>query len=216
MRIKYYLTLVVFLLSSSQMNSAKLKCNISSVQKYSFLEKEKSILEIIGNEIIAQNKDYIITRNKVMECKTPFLLNIHEQKRTSNDFKFYVAYFSNSGLHESNLPTHLSNKQEGYIAAYLNDANSLLKQDIPETLFEESQCYGNENSWLILLCDETYECKVINMGLVPHIAIKQFQDFSCIEKEEKKNRIEIEDVIVDTVLMNEIMQNMKTVESDEN
>jgi hypothetical protein len=91
----------------------------------------------------------------------------------------------------------------------MSNLNSMPIKEIPRKLFHDDRCYGSEDSWIILICNESYKFKVINTILVPYIAVKQFQEFSCEEDEEIKTPIEIENVIVDTVIMEKLKKGEK-------
>ena len=182
--------------------------NISLKKRCYPIDKEKEILEMVSNEIIAQNTGYINSR-KEWKCTQPLFLNIYQQKGETSEFKFYTAFFSESGLYEEMLPTYLWTKQDVYIVIYLDSREVISKSDIPENLLRDyDDCSIYESSWLILICKNTYKTKVIDIGLVHHLAVKQFQDFSCDVESGENRKIKIEDAIVDTVLMKKIMQSL--------
>jgi hypothetical protein len=182
--------------------------NVSLEKNGYLINKEKEILEKVSNEIIVQNTDFI-NKRKEWKCTQPLFLHINQQKEKTNGFKYYIAFFSESGLYEECLPTHLWNNHGVHIAVYLDNGEVLSKSEIPENLFEDyDECFRNESSWLILICNDTYKTNVIDMGLIPHIAVKQFQDFSCDVEDSGNGQIKIEDAIVDTDLMETIMESL--------
>jgi len=188
----------------------KLECGITrSNITYNLVDKEKYILESICNEIINRNKDFINKRKTIIGCKSPLFLYVREEEGKFNGFKCYYVFFSERGFSVNDLPTYLYKKQGVYIAIFMTNSNFMPAKEIPRKLFHDDRCYGSEDSWIILICNESYKFKVINTILVPYIAVKQFQEFSCEEDEEIKTPIEIENVIVDTVIMEKLKKGEK-------
>lgn len=211
---KYKLSMFALLLILSLTN---LRCTSSStiITKKQSIDKEKEILEKVSNKIIAQDTDFINKRKEVKSIQ-PLILHIHQQKGETNGFKYYSAFFSESGLYTKELPTYLWKMQDVYVSIYLDNGKSLSMHDIPEYLLKDyDQCYRNENSWLILICNDTYKTKVIDMGLVYYLAVKQFQSFSCDNEDLENGQIEIEEADVDTVLMEKIMKSLSFGETSD-
>jgi len=205
---KNEVSLLVFLFVSFQVNIGCTAHNVLSKKSNYLIDKEKEMLENVSSEIIVQNTDYI-NKRKEWKCTQPLFLHINQQKVKTNGFKYYIAFFSESGLHEEYLPTYLWNNHGVYVTIYLDNGEVLPKSEIPINLLEDyGECSKNENSWLILICNDTNKTKVIDMGLIPHIAVKQFQDFSCNVEYTGDGQIKIEDAVVDTVLMEQIMKSL--------
>jgi len=203
---KYKLSFTIFFFLNVNIGCANYT-NIVKKECY-LIDKESEILEKVSNEIIDRSADIIYNR-KEAECEQSLLLHIYQQKIEKNEFKCYIAYFSESGLYENELPTYLWIREDVYIAIYLDNKGALSKQEIPENLLEDyDDCYRYEDSWLILICDNIYKVKVIEKGLLPVIAVKQFQEFSCDIEDTRNRQIKIENAVVDTVLMEEIMKSL--------
>ena len=208
MKNNHYFIFIVLVFLSFKMESGSTKYNAV----HSFDDKEKYLLENIGYEIILKNKDFIKKRNKIKKCKSSLLLKIVEEEGKFNGFKCYSVCFSDRGLLKNHLPTYLCKKEGVYIAFYLASSKSLSIENIPKKLFMSDDCIRYEASWLILICNESYKYKVIDRGMVPFGAVKQFQEFSCEgnEKSDKmKTPIEIEKPIVDTVILRKLYNGEK-------
>ncbi|MFA6637523.1 MAG: hypothetical protein WCS39_01545 [Bacteroidales bacterium] len=186
----------------------KLECGITSSNiTYNLVDKEKYILESICNEIINKNKDFINKRKTIIGCKSPLFLYVREEEGKFKGFKCYYVFFSERSFSVNDLPTYLCKKQGVYIAIYMSNLNSMPIKEIPRKLFHDDRCYGSEDSWVILICNESYKYKVIDIMLLPYIAVKQYQEFSCEGNENNdkmKTPIEIENAIVDTVLLKKL------------
>ena len=213
---KYKVNLIIYLFIFFQVNNGCTPRNVLLGKSYYLIDKEKEILEKVSSKVIVQNAEFI-NKRKEWGCTQPLFLKITQQKEKTDGFKYYLAFFSESGFYE-NLPTYFWEKQSIYIAIYLENKEVLSKSEIPKNLLETdvNNCSINESSWLILICDDTYKTKVIDIGLVPHNAIKQFQDFSCDAEDNENGQITIEDAIVDTDLMEKIMRSLPINQTNDN
>ncbi len=162
--------------------------------------KELLTLEKALDLILDENRDFIC-KNKSYRCH--LFLNIDEVEEYG-DFKCYTAYFSNTELHNSILPSFLIKKKGVYCAIYLKKGNVMSRKKIPKFLFVSCQETRNEDSWMILICKNSFRSIVVNNGLVPYYAIKQFQNFSCDHIDTIHSKIE--DGVVDEAMMDSIIK----------
>jgi len=178
------------------------------VNNCSMIAKEKSILKNVAKVLIKQNKDYIQKvffgkREQGKVCKRPLILEISEAEEF-NDFKCYEIYFTDTEISEKYLPTYLIKKKNLYISMYFNNQDPLPREKIPNVLFKEcGDSFRNENCWVALICKNSYKFVVVDIGMVPYKATKQFQEFSCENK--AQSNIKIENAIIDYDLLKKMM-----------
>jgi len=215
--IKYliFFCLFSFIIQESYGKDISQKSFESKIDSYDVNTKEKLILKAVATALIKKNNDYIkkvsrFKRKNKKNCKRPLFLEISETEDL-NDFKCFEIFFIDTGLSERFLPTYLIKKKDLYITMYLKNQKSLQKVQIPDVLFEEgSGSFKNEDNWIVLICKDTYKFIIVNNGLVPYKATKQFQDFSCEKTEKVRNKIQIEEAIIDDNLLNHMIKDMHT------
>ncbi len=198
---KYYF-LIVLAISISQNSLGKIGLKNKN-------PKELVILEKALNLILSENKEYIYQHKKLIEEKCPLLISVNEVEdfQEFQEFKCFTAYFLDTGISDSILPSYLVKKRGVYCAIYKRKGGNMLKREIPKILFNECEdSQRNENSWIVLICKNTFKYVVINSGQIPYKAIKQFQDFSCDHGDKKPTQYKIEKGIVDQIMMDSIMR----------
>ena len=200
---KKYIFLIVLTFSISQNSLGKKGFN-NRINNEN--PKERVILEKALDLILDENKDYICQHKKLIEEKCPLLVSINEVE-DFQEFKCFTAYFLDTGISDSILPSYLVKKKGVYCAIYKRKGGTMLKREIPKKIFKEcDDSQRNENSWIVLICKNTFKYVVVNCGQIPYIAIKQFQDFSCNHEGNRPTQDKIEKGVVDHFMMDSIMR----------
>ena len=196
----FFLIMLVFSISQNSLGKKSFKNRINNKKK------ELVILEKALNLILSENKDYIYQHKKLIDEKCPLLINVNEVE-DFQEFKCFTAYFIDTGISDSILPSYLVKKKGVYCAIYKRNGGNMLKKEIPRILFNECEdSQRNENSWIVLICKNTFKYVVINIGQIPYKAIKQFQNFSCNHGNNKSTQYKIEKGVVDHFMMDSIMK----------
>lgn len=197
----FFLIVLVFSISQNSLGKKGFKNRIKNKNP-----KEAVILEKALDLILDKNENYICQHKKLIEDKCPLLVCINEVEDLQ-EFKCFTVCFLDTGISESILPSYLVKKKGVYCAIYKREGGYMLKRKIPKILFKECEdSQRNENSWIVLICKNTFKYVVVNSGQIPYKAIKQFQNFSCNHGDNRPNQHKIEKGIVDHFMMDSIMR----------
>jgi len=176
--------------------------NSNQVNYYS---NNKMLSNAIG-VIIDNNINYIKKSINISKGNSLIVLNAFLCRETT-DLIMYDVYFSTGSISENEFPSYVRKRKSVYVVVYDENKKKINKKNLPAILFKEYQeGLRNENSWVVMICKSSKKYSIVEKGLVPYWAIKQFKDFSCDYFKNRSKKNSIEQGVVDTAIMNSIIK----------